>query len=127
MFVALSLHSEYLLGYLAGAKNLPLREVIPFALIGTDGSPQNRALLKALALGMSDGRRNHALRQAHDVRIHVLALLARDSTPPPRPPGSRTSEPQPIQITNSGSGPHDLASEAQVQLEAFIQEAAELA
>jgi len=124
--VALSLHSEYLLGYLAGAKNLPLREVIPFALIGTDGSPQNRALLKALALGMSDGRRSRALRQAHDVRIHVLALLARDSTPP-RAPGSRTSEPQPIHITNGGSGPHDLASEAQVQLEAFIQEAAELA
>lgn len=121
--MALSLHSEYLLGYLAGAKNLPLREVIPFALIGTDGSPQNRALLKALALGLSDGRRSRSLREAHEVRIHVLAMLTREAQPGKMSRFGAESTPPSGTATTTG---HDSLSDPGIQIEAFIEQASQI-
>ncbi len=117
--MALSLHAEYLLGYLSGAKSLPVRDVVPLALAGAAESPQTRALLKALALGMSDGRRGRTLREPHEVRIHVLALLTRENAPT-MSRLSAPSEPPPSE------GPGDTTSDAGIQIEAFIQQAAEL-
>ncbi len=78
--MALSLHAEYLLGYLAGAKGLAPRDVVPFTRIDpADTSAQTRALVKSLALGVSDGRRGGPVRDATDVRACVLALLGSES------------------------------------------------
>lgn len=78
--MALSLHAEYLLGYLAGAKNLAPRDVAPFAgLDPADRSPQGVALVKALALGVTDGRRSLPVRDASAVRVRVLAMLSQKS------------------------------------------------
>jgi len=77
--MALSLHAEYLLGYLAGARAMAPRDA---ALLGLAGSPdgnQARALLKALALGVADARRGRVLREAPEVRMHVLTLLSRET------------------------------------------------
>lgn len=79
--MSLSLHAEYLLGYLAGARSVHVRDVIPLALVGSPDPAQQRALLKAVALGMSDGRKGRSLREAHEVRMHVLTLLTRESAP----------------------------------------------
>ena len=117
--VALSLHAEYLLGYLAGAKNLAVREVVPLALAGAGESPQTRALLKALALGMSDGRRGRTLREPHEVRIHVLALLTRENGPRLSRRSMASEAPPPLD-----DGPPE--SDPSSQIEDFILEAAEL-
>lgn len=86
--MALSLHAEYLLGYLAGAKNLSPRDVVPFARLDpADKSAQGRALVKALALGVTDGRKGVPVRDASEVRIRVLALLG-----PAQPSGTTTGE-----------------------------------
>lgn len=87
--MALSLHAEYLLGYLAGAKGLAPRDVVPFARIDpADVSTQTRALVKSLAMGVTDGRGGHPVRDATDLRARVLALLGRENSrstiaPPP--------------------------------------------
>ena len=79
----LSLHSEYLLGYLAGARSMDPRAAASLTQAMCEDATQARALLRALALGMSDGRRNRALREGHEVRLHVLALLTRETSPGP--------------------------------------------
>jgi hypothetical protein len=74
--MALSLHAEYLLGYLAGAKNLAARDVVPFARLDSSArTPQSSALVNALALGVSDGRRGRAVRDASEVRMRVLTMM----------------------------------------------------
>ena len=79
--MALSLHAEYLLGYLAGAKGLAPRDVVPFTRIDpADTTAQTRALVKSLALGVSDGRRGSPIRDATDVRARVLAMLSNESS-----------------------------------------------
>jgi hypothetical protein len=76
----LSLHAEYLLGYLAGARELQSEDVVPFAMISPgDTSQQARALVKSLALGVSDGRGGRSVRDASDVRVRVLAMIAREN------------------------------------------------
>lgn len=120
--MSLSLHAEYLLGYLAGARAMQVREVVPLALAGSEESPQNRALLKALALGMSDGRRDRSLREAHEVRIHVLAMLTRESGPSRL--GRATSE-----APSAGSSAFplgDTAGDPGAQIEAFIEQASQI-
>ncbi len=120
--MSLSLHAEYLLGYLAGARAMHVREVVPLALAGSEESPQNRALLKALALGMSDGRRDRSLREAHEVRIHVLAMLTRESGPSRL--GRSTSE---APTAGSSAFPMgDVASDPGAQIEAFIEQASQI-
>jgi hypothetical protein len=94
--MALSLHAEYLLGYLAGAKGLAPRDVVPFTRIDpSDASAQTRALVKSLALGVSDARRNNPLRDATDVRARVLAMMSTESGARPAtassPPGTDVS------------------------------------
>lgn len=118
--MSLSLHAEYLLGYLAGARSMSVREVVPLALAGTDESPQNRALLKALALGMSDGRRERSLREAHEVRIHVLAMLTRESGP------ARFARSGSELPPATASTPPGDASDPGIQIEAFIEEASQI-
>ncbi len=118
--MALSLHAEYLLGYLAGAKSLPVRDVVPLALAGAGESHQSRALLKALALGMSDGRRSRSLREPHEVRIHVLALLTRENAP------TMARQLAPSEPPPALDHPSDAASDPGIQIEEFIQQAAEL-
>lgn len=120
--MSLSLHAEYLLGYLSGARAIPVREVVPLALAGSDDSPQNRALLKALALGMSDGRRDRSLREAHEVRIHVLAMLTRESTPSRL---GRTTSEMPTATSSTAPGA-DPASDPGVQIEEFIAQASQI-
>lgn len=74
--MALSLHAEYLLGYLAGAKNLPARDVVPFARLDPGArTPQTSALIHALALGVSDGRRGQPVRDPGEVRLRVMAFM----------------------------------------------------
>ncbi len=81
--MALSLHAEYLLGYLVGAKGLAPRDVVPFARIDpADLSTQTRALVKSLAMGVTDGRSGHPVRDATDLRARVLALLGRENSRP---------------------------------------------
>lgn len=122
--MSLSLHAEYLLGYLAGARAMPVREVVPLALAGTEESPQNRALLKALALGLSDGRRDRALREAHEVRIHVLAMLTREAQPGKMSRfGAESTPPAGMATTSSG---HDAASDPGIQIESFIEQASQI-
>ncbi|MBI5511395.1 MAG: hypothetical protein HY903_21765 [Deltaproteobacteria bacterium] len=118
--MALSLHSEYLLGFLAGAKSLQVPDVVPFALAGAQDSPQTKALLKALALGMADGRRGRALREAHEVRMHVLALMTRDGKAAGRRSGLHASEPPETDLSNRE------AQELGFQLESFIQDASQI-
>ncbi len=77
--MALSLHAEYLLGYLAGARAMSPRDAAHLGLVGGPDANQARALLKALALGVADARRGRALREAPEVRMHVLTLLSRES------------------------------------------------
>lgn len=120
--MSLSLHAEYLLGYLAGARSMPVREVVPLALAGTEESPQNRALLKALALGLSDGRRGRTLREAHEVRIHVLAMLTREAQPGKMGRMGVESSP-PSWPASSG---HDGASDPGIQIEEFIVQASQI-
>lgn len=120
--MSLSLHAEYLLGYLAGARSMHVREVVPLALAGSEESPQNRALLKALALGMSDGRRDRSLREAHEVRIHVLAMLTRESGPSRL--GRATSEAP--SASTSAFPQVDGGSEPGAQIEAFIEQASQI-
>ena len=116
--MALSLHAEYLLGYLSGAKSLPVRDVVPLALAGAGESHQTRALLKALALGMSDGRRSRTIREPHEVRIHVLALLTRENAPAM----ARSAESMPPPSVDAS----ETSSDPGIQIEAFIQQAGEL-
>jgi hypothetical protein len=74
--MALSLHAEYLLGYLAGAKHLAARDVVPFARFEPGARTQQAsALVNALALGVSDGRRGRAVRDASEVRMRVMAMM----------------------------------------------------
>jgi hypothetical protein len=74
--MALSLHAEYLLGYLAGAKNLPARDVVPFARLDSAArTPQTSALVNALALGVADGRRGRPIRDPSEVRLRVMAIM----------------------------------------------------
>jgi hypothetical protein len=116
--MALSLHAEYLLGYLAGAKRIAIREVVPLALVGAADSTQSKALLKALSLGMADGRRDRSLREPHEVRMHVLALLTRESGPTRLSRVSGTSEP-----------PSDIATDEGLndeQIESFIAQASQI-
>ncbi|MFO0627892.1 MAG: hypothetical protein U0325_20105 [Polyangiales bacterium] len=120
--MSLSLHAEYLLGYLAGARAMSVREVVPLALAGSEESPQNRALLKALALGLSDGRRDRSLREAHEVRIHVLAMLTRESGPSRL--GRAVSEAP--GATSSSITPGDGSLDAGAQIEAFIEQASQI-
>jgi hypothetical protein len=94
--MALSLHAEYLLGYLAGAHGLTAPHVVPYAVQESEESPQARALLKALALGMYDGARDRPLRQPHEVRIHVLSMLTREAVPRQRGPSD--DDPRPSQV-----------------------------
>lgn len=94
--MALSLHAEYLLGYLAGAKGLAPRDVVPFTRIDpTDDSTQTRALVKSLALGVSDGRRGGPVRDATDVRARVLTMISGEagskSATGSAPPGSEVT------------------------------------
>lgn len=121
--MSLSLHAEYLLGYLAGARSMPVSEVVPVALAGTEESPQNRALLKALALGLSDGRRDRSLREAHEVRIHVLAMLTREAGPSRL--GVASSSEHPNATTSSAPG-GDSHSDPSIQIEAFIEQASQI-
>lgn len=80
--MALTLHAEYLLGYLAGAKNLAPRDVAPFAnLDANDPSTQARALMKSLALGLSDGRKGSPVRDATELRACVLAMIGPQTGP----------------------------------------------
>ncbi len=80
--MALTLHAEYLLGYLAGAKNLAPRDVAPFAnLDAHDPSTQARALMKSLALGLSDGRKGAPVRDATELRACVLAMIGPQTGP----------------------------------------------
>jgi hypothetical protein len=111
--MALSLHAEYLLGYLAGAKNLPSRDVIPFARFepGTR-TPQASALVNALALGISDGRRSHAVRDASEVRMRVMAIIN------PRPaavasPAAAATEGEPV-------APEQRDSDPNISLDALV-------
>lgn len=120
--MSLSLHAEYLLGYLSGARSMPVSEVVPLALAGTEESPQNRALLKALALGMSDGRRDRSLREAHEVRIHVLAMLTRESGPSRLGAASEA----PPSATSSNYPASDGLSDPHIQIEAFIEQASQI-
>lgn len=122
--MSLSLHAEYLLGYLSGARCMPVSEVVPLALAGTEESPQNRALLKALALGMSDGRRDRSLREAHEVRIHVLAMLTRESGPSRL--GVGASSEAPPSATSSSYPASDGLSDPHIQIEAFIEQASQI-
>ncbi len=75
--MTLSLYHEYLLGYLAAARAMPLRTATQFALAGSPEGPQAKALLAALALGIADARRQRTIREAHEIRIHVMSLLSR--------------------------------------------------
>lgn len=121
--MSLSLHAEYLLGYLAGARAMAVREVVPLALAGTEESPQNRALLKALALGMSDGRRGRALREAHEVRIHVLAMLTREAQPGKLGRmGAESAPPASASTPPGADGPSDPG----IQIEQFIEQASQI-
>ena len=117
--MALSLHAEYLLGYLAGAKNMAIRDVVPLALVGATESPQTRALLKALSLGIADGRRSRSLREPHEVRMHVLALLTREAAPTRLNRMAGASEPP-------ADSAHVEAAHADEQIEAFIAQASQI-
>ncbi len=76
--MALSLHAEYLLGFLAGARAMASHDAALLGLAGGPDTNQARALLRALALGVADARRGRALREAPEVRMHVLTLLSRE-------------------------------------------------
>lgn len=77
--MALSLHAEYLLGYLAGARSMPIAEAQFLGRAGAPDAAQSRALLKALALGVADARRGRPPREASEVRMHVLTLVTREN------------------------------------------------
>lgn len=122
--MALSLHAEYLLGYLAGAKGLAPRDVVPFARIdAADVSTQTRALVKSLAMGVTDGRSGHAVRDATDLRARVLALLGRENgnrptlAPPPLTDGEAAASAASAQA----------ASAVALHLEEMIERAIETA
>jgi hypothetical protein len=115
--VPLSLHSEYLLGYLAGARLMDPRAAASLTQASCDDATQSKALLRALALGMSDGRRGRALREGHEVRLHVLALLTRESIPGPMGRSRRSMAP---------TGDSDAPSDPAIAIEDFIRQAAEL-
>ncbi|MBK6528586.1 MAG: hypothetical protein IPN17_35730 [Deltaproteobacteria bacterium] len=114
----LSLHSEYLLGYLAGARSMDPRAAASITQAMCEDATQARALLRALALGMSDGRRNRALREGHEVRLHVLALLTRETSPGPMG-RSRRSTMHPVADSDAPSDPS-------IAIDDFIRQAAEL-
>ena len=121
--MALSLHAEYLLGYLAGAKGLAPRDVVPFARIDpADVSTQTRALVKSLAMGVTDGRSGHAVRDATDLRARVLALLGREN-------GSRpTLAPPPLEGEATAAAASAQATAAvALHLEEMIEQAIETA
>ena len=114
----LSLHSEYLLGYLSGARSVDPRAAASLTQASCDDATQSKALLRALALGMSDGRRGRALREGHEVRLHVLALLTRESSPGPMGRSRRS--------TLAPHGESDAPSEPGIAIDDFIRQAAEL-
>ncbi len=114
----LSLHSEYLMGYLAGARSMDPRAAASLAQAGCEDTTQSKALLRALALGMSDGRRGRALREGHEVRLHVLAQLTRESSPGPMGRSRRSTV---IPAVDS-----DAPSDPSIAIEDFIRQAAEL-
>lgn len=128
--MALSLHAEYLLGYLAGAKALSPRDVVPFARIVNDGTQQSRALVKALALGVTDGRRNHPVRNASDLRMRVLALLAAEAGGAKASPveGAPDSGPFPQAQFPQALLPQtqESPSDPQMQIEAMLGESAKV-
>jgi hypothetical protein len=74
------------------------------------------------ALGMSDGRRDRSLREAHEVRIHVLAMLTRESGPSRL--GRATSE-APSSISSNFPA-SDGNSDPNLQIEAFIEQASQI-
>lgn len=113
----MSLHAEYLLGYLAGARSVGVHDTVPLALANSTDVPQSRALLKALALGMSDGRRARTLREAHEVRLHVLTLLTRETSP------SRLGRAHDSLSPHSAS---DAPSDPSIAIEDFIRQASEI-
>lgn len=115
----LSLHAEYLLGYLSGARGVNVRDVVPLALANSTDVPQSRALLKALALGMSDGRRGRTMREAHEVRLHVLTLLTRETSP------SRLGRAHDSMGPQSGMT-SDAPSDPSIAIEDFIRQAGEI-
>lgn len=114
----LSLHSKYLFGYLAGARAMDPRAAASLTQTNGDDATQAKALLRALALGMSDGRRGRALREAHEVRLHVLALLTRESSPGPMGRSRRST----MHPTSESDAPSDPA----IAIEDFIRQAGEL-
>ena len=114
----LSLHSEYLLGYLAGARSMDPRAAASLTQASCDDATQTKALLRALALGMSDGRRGRALREGHEVRLHVLALLTRENSPGPMGRSRRS--------TMAPMSDSDAPSDPAIAIDDFIRQAAEL-
>jgi hypothetical protein len=116
--VPLSLHSEYLLGYLAGARSMDPRAAASLTQSICEDPTQAKALLRALALGMSDGRRGRALREGHEVRLHVLALLTRESSPGPMGRSRRS--------TMAPMSESDAPSDPSIAIDDFIRDAAEL-
>lgn len=119
----LSLHSEYLLGYLAGARSVDPRAAASLTQASCDDATQSRALLRALALGMSDGRRGRALREGHEVRLHVLALLTRETSPGPMGRSRRSSTGPP---GSESEALGEAMSDPSVAIDDFIRQAAEL-
>ncbi len=120
--MALRLHAEYLLGYLAGAKGLAPRDVVPFTRIDpSDDSTQTRALVKSLALGVSDARRGNPVRDATDVRARVLAMISNEagvkSATGSAPPGS--------DVTAAIDGQRN--SDPDLRIEQILERAAETA
>ncbi len=118
--MALSLHAEYLLGYLAGARGLAPRDVVPFTRIDPgDASAQTRALVKSLALGVSDGRKGHTIRDASEVRVRVLAMLSRE-------PGARpaTGSSPPGGDVTAALG-DQRPSDPELQIAAILEQAVE--
>jgi hypothetical protein len=120
--MALSLHAEYLLGYLAGAKGLAPRDVVPFTRIDpADTSAQTRALVKSLALGVSDARRNAPLRDATDVRARVLAMMSAET-------GAKSatgSAPPEVEVSAALDAPRQ--SDPELRIEQLIERAVETA
>lgn len=120
--MALSLHAEYLLGYLAGAKSLAPRDVVPFTRIDpSDTSTQTRALVKSLALGVSDARRGNPVRDATDVRARVLAMISAEA-------GGRAataSTPPGADVTAAIESPRH--SDPEFHIEQILERAAETA
>ncbi len=116
--MALNLHSQYLMGYLSGARGVDPRAAASLAQAGCDDPAQSKALLRALALGMSDGQRGRAMREGHEVRLHVLALMTRENSGGAMGRSRRSTL---LPIADA-----DISSDLSQVIEDFIRQAAEL-